>query len=201
MALNQRFLKHNVVYSQMKTNTEIKTLILGGARSGKSGYAENIAIESGKTLIYIATAKALDEETQQRVAHHKKHRSGLGWKTIEEPLALAACLKKWAKPDSIILVDCLTMWITNLLSENEINEEARLYKEIEALLACINTLPCDVIFVSNEVSMGIIPMGVLTRKYVDEAGRLHQQLAQKVDNVTLMVAGLPHKIKSNGELN
>ena len=185
----------------MKTNTEIKTLILGGARSGKSGYAENIAIESGKTLIYIATAKALDEETQQRVAHHKKHRSGLGWKTIEEPLALAACLKKWAKPDSIILVDCLTMWITNLLSENEINEEARLYKEIEALLACINTLPCDVIFVSNEVSMGIIPMGELTRKYVDEAGRLHQQLAQKVDNVTLMVAGLPHKIKTNGELN
>ena len=203
--------------SQMKTTTEIKTLILGGARSGKSSYAESIAIESGKRLIYIATAKALDEETQQRVAHHKKQRSGLGWKTIEEPLALAACLKEWAKPDSIILVDCLTMWITNLLSEKEDNEEAhpptftscksggvclaRLHKEVEALLACVNTLPCDVIFVSNEVSMGIIPMGELTRQYVDEAGRLHQQMARQVENVILMVAGLPHKIKTNGELN
>ena len=201
---------------QMKTTTEIKTLVLGGARSGKSSYAESIAIESGKRLIYIATAKALDEETQQRVAHHKKHRSGLGWKTIEEPLALAASLKKWAKPDSVILVDCLTMWITNLLSEKEDNEEAHpptftscksgvclalLHKEVEALLACVNTLPCDVIFVSNEVSMGIIPMGELTRQYVDEAGRLHQQLAQQVENVILMVAGLPHKIKTHGELN
>ncbi len=202
---------------QMKTTIGIKTLILGGARSGKSSHAESIAIESGKTLIYIATAKALDEETKQRVAHHKKLRSGLGWKTIEEPLALATCLKKWAKPDSIILVDCLTMWITNLLSEKESNEEAhpptftsyksrgvclaRLHKEVEALLACINTLPCDVIFVSNEVSMGIIPMGELTRQYVDEAGRLHQQLAQQIENVILMVAGLPHKIKINGELN
>lgn len=193
------------------------TLILGGARSGKSGYAEKLAIKSGKALIYIATARALDSEVQQRVARHKKDRSGIGWKTIEEPLALASCLKKWAKPDTTILVDCLTMWMTNLLSDVESNKQAhpptftssksggvclaRLHKEVEALLACINTLPCDVIFVSNEVSMGIIPMGELTRLYVDEAGRLHQQLAQQVGNVILMVAGLPLKIKTNGDLN
>ena len=197
------------------------TLILGGARSGKSGYAEKLAINSGKERIYIATAKVLDDEMKQRVSRHKKDRASSAWTTVEEPLALAKSLKKWAKPDSIILVDCLTMWITNLLSEEEIKEEtneeahpptftssksggvclARLHKEVEELLVCINTLPCDVIFVSNEVSMGIIPMGELTRQYVDEAGRLHQQLAQQVENVILMVAGLPHKIKTNGELN
>jgi len=173
------------------------TLILGGARSGKSAYAEKLAITLEKERIYIATAKVLDEEMKRRVSRHKKDRASCAWTTIEEPLALAKCLQKWASPERVILVDCLTMWITNLLSE----DSAVLKKEVEALLACIDSLPGEVIFVSNEVSMGIIPMGELTRLFVDEIGRLHQQLAQHVENVILMVAGLPHKIKTSGRLN
>ncbi len=173
------------------------TFILGGARSGKSGYAEKLAINSGKERIYIATAKALDDEMKQRVLRHKKDRASSAWITIEEPLALAKCLQQWASPERVILVDCLTMWLTNLLSE----DSAVLKAEVEALLAGLDSLQGDVIFVSNEVGMGIIPMGELTRLFVDETGRLHQQLAQRVDNVMLMVAGLPHKIKTNGELN
>jgi adenosylcobinamide kinase/adenosylcobinamide-phosphate guanylyltransferase len=179
-------------------------LILGGARSGKSAFAEKQAIALEKELIYIATAKTLDKETEQRVARHKEDRAASNWITIEEPIALANTLKQWASPERVILVDCLTMWLTNLLSEPSAYEEepsaneeepSVLDKEIDEFLTSINTLSGTVIFVSNEVGMGIIPMGELTRKYVDEAGRLHQRLAQKVEQVILMVAGLPHIIK------
>lgn len=166
-------------------------LILGGARSGKSRYAENLAKESGKEMIYIATAKIFDNEIEKRVERHKEDRPKI-WKTIEEPLHLAGTLSKWSSPDNILLVDCLTMWITNLLSDES---ETLLQTEFDKLINQIQNLPGAIIFVSNEVGMGIIPMGELTRKYVDEAGRLHQQLAQHVDSVTLMVAGLPLTIK------
>jgi len=177
----------------MLTNTT--TLILGGARSGKSRHAEKIAMATNKELTYIATSKILDEEMKQRVARHKKDRALSNWATIEEPISLAKTLKQWASPERIILVDCLTMWLTNLLLE----ETSILEKETNAFLDCINNLSGDVIFVSNEVGMGIIPVGELTRQFVDETGRLHQELAQRVENVILMVAGLPHKIKINGE--
>ncbi len=174
------------------SSSRTQTLILGGARSGKSNYAEKQAIESGFERIYIATAKILDNEMKQRVARHKEDRESQQWTTIEEPLALANCLQKWASPERVIVVDCLTMWVTNLLSE----DSDMLKTEIAALLNSIKKLSGEVIFVSNEVGMGIIPMGELTRLFVDEIGRVHQQLAQEVDNVTLMVAGLPHKIKT-----
>jgi len=173
------------------------TLILGGARSGKSSYAEKLAIESSKELIYIATAKVLDNEMEQRVARHKNDRTESNWTTIEEPIALASALKQWSSPNRVILVDCLTMWLTNLLSENSVS----LKKEIDDFLTCINTLSGSIIFVSNEVGLGVVPMGELTRQFVDETGRLHQQLAKSATNVVLMVAGLPLKIKTNGELN
>lgn len=166
-------------------------LILGGARSGKSRYAENLAKDSGKEVIYIATAQIFDDEIKERVERHKEDRPKT-WKTIEEPLHLADTLSKWSSPDNFLLVDCLTMWITNLLSNED---EILLQTEIDKLLNQIQNLPGTIIFVSNEVGMGIIPMGELTRKYVDEAGRLHQQLAQNIDNVILMVAGLPLTIK------
>jgi len=166
-------------------------LILGGARSGKSRYAENLAKKSGKEVIYIATAKIFDDEIKKRVERHQQDRQK-AWKTIEEPLYLADALSKWSLPENILLVDCLTMWVTNLLSNND---ETQLRTEVEKLVDHVQNLPGTILFVSNEVGMGIIPMGELTRRYVDEAGRLHQQLAQRVDNVTLMVAGLPLTVK------
>ena len=172
--------------------TPISHLILGGARSGKSHYAEELAKTTNKEIIYIATAKILDHEIEQRVAHHQKNRPDT-WKTIEEPLHLADTLSKYSSPDNVLLVDCLTMWVTNLLSEGN---EAYLQTEVEKLLNIVENVPGTIIFVSNEVGMGIIPMGELTRKYVDEAGRLHQKLAQSIDSVTLMVAGLPLSIKA-----
>ncbi len=179
----------------LSSHLKTQTLLLGGARSGKSNYAEKQAIESGLERIYIATAKVLDNEMKQRVSRHKEDRASYQWTTIEEPLALANCLQQWASPERVIVVDCLTMWVTNLLSE----EPNTLKQEVDALLNSLKTLTGEIIFVSNEVGMGIIPMGELTRLFVDEIGRLHQQIAKEVDNVTLMVAGLPHRIKSNGE--
>jgi len=174
------------------SNKNSSYLILGGARSGKSHYAETLAKESSKEVVYIATAHILDDEIAQRVSRHKDDRPS-DWITIEEPLTLAASLIECTSQGHIVIVDCLTMWITNLLSQQD---ESMLEKELAALLSVIEELPGSIIFVSNEVGMGIIPMGELTRKYVDEAGRLHQQLAQRVDHVVLMVAGLPHIIKS-----
>ncbi len=167
-------------------------LILGGARSGKSHYAENLAIESAREVVYIATTKVMDDEIAQRVERHKQDRP-TEWTTVEEPLALARSLGKWASPARVVLVDCLTMWLTNLLSHTD---KSLLNNERDQLLTCLPDIPGTVIFVSNEVSMGVIPMGELTRQFVDEAGRLHQRLAERVDTVTLMVAGLPHQLKS-----
>lgn len=166
-------------------------LILGGARSGKSHFAEQLAKNSGTDVIYIATAKVMDDEIAQRVKRHKQDRPS-HWKTVEEPLMLADSLQQYSSPKHTIVVDCLTMWLMNLLSNNN---EKQLQSEQEKLLEIITKLEGHIILVSNEVGMGIIPMGELTRKYVDEAGRLHQALAQEVDQVTLMVAGLPLKIK------
>jgi adenosylcobinamide kinase/adenosylcobinamide-phosphate guanylyltransferase len=167
-------------------------LVLGGARSGKSHYAETLAHEAGKEVVYIATAKVLDAGIQQRVNQHISSRPS-EWQTVEEPIALADSLLKWASPQRVILVDCLTMWLTNLMAENN---ESRMNQELEQLLECISKLTGMIVFVSNEVSMGVVPMGEMTRQFVDEAGRLHQQLAQQVDQVVLVVAGLPHILKS-----
>ena len=166
-------------------------LILGGARSGKSSYAENLAKESGLEVIYLATANALDDETVKRVEKHKSDRP-IEWKTIEEPLQLASCLLQHSTPGKIILVDCLTMWLNNLLM---LENPEQLEKERDDFLDCIPKLEGKVIFVSNEVGMGIIPLGELTRKFVDESGRLHQQVGKLVEKVTLIVAGIPMIVK------
>ncbi len=170
-----------------------KTLILGGVRSGKSRLAERLAIESQLPVTYIATATALDEEMHKRIALHRVRRPD-NWVVIEEPLQLASVLYQQATKERCILVDCLTLWLTNLLTAQDASQF--LY-EREALLSTIPTLTGRIILVSNETNMGITPMGELSRRYCDEAGRLHQDLAQCCEQVILTVAGLPHILKEH----
>ena len=166
----------------------MKHLILGGARSGKSRHAEALAIASGRPLLYVATSQALDEEMSARIKIHQQRR-GSSWKLIEEPLQLAKSLLEHSAADSCLLVDCLTLWVSNCLIE-ECWEQERY-----ALFECIDDLPGELLLVSNEVGQGIVPMGELSRRFVDESGRLHQELAQRCDKVTMLVAGLPQQLK------
>ncbi|WGZ94629.1 MAG: bifunctional adenosylcobinamide kinase/adenosylcobinamide-phosphate guanylyltransferase [Candidatus Thiothrix putei] len=169
----------------------MQALILGGARSGKSRYAETLAQQSGRDVVYIATAQAHDAEMHSRIAHHRASRPA-HWQTLEEPLALATTLQNHAVPGRLLLVDCLTLWLSNLLC---LNDNDRLHTETSALLRCLPALPADILLVSNEVGLGIVPLGELTRRYVDHAGQLHQQLAAQLDTVIFMVAGLPQPLK------
>ncbi|MBB1088560.1 bifunctional adenosylcobinamide kinase/adenosylcobinamide-phosphate guanylyltransferase [Lysobacter sp. SG-8] len=167
------------------------SLILGGARSGKSALAERLAQASGRAVTYVATGQAGDGEMAERIAHHRARRPP-GWDCVEEPLALAATLRAHAAADRCLLVDCLTLWLGNLLGDAD---TGRFEREREALLALLPGLPGQVLFVSNEVGLGIVPMGALTRRFVDEAGRLHQALAQHCDRVVFVAAGLPLVLK------
>lgn len=166
-------------------------LILGGARSGKSRLAEKLASESGLDVIYIATSQPLDGEMNQRVALHRQRRPAQ-WGLIEEPIELARVLRENAGEGRCLLVDCLTLWLTNLLM---LDDPQRLAEEREALLDGLAKLPGDIIFVSNETGLGVVPLGELTRRYVDEAGWLHQALAERCHRVVFTVAGLPMILK------
>ena len=166
-------------------------LILGGARSGKSRLAEKLASESGLDVIYIATSQPLDGEMKQRVALHRQRRPAQ-WGLIEEPIELARVLRENAGEGRCLLVDCLTLWLTNLLM---LDDPQRLAEEREALLDGLAKLPGDIIFVSNETGLGVVPLGELTRRYVDEAGWLHQALAERCHRVVFTVAGLPMILK------
>ena len=169
----------------------IKTLILGGARSGKSRYAESLAAASGREVVYIATAQGRDAEMRARIDHHRESRPE-HWTTLEEPLALARVLRKHAANGRCLLVDCLTLWLSNLLC----NEDAKLAdREIEALLECLPALNGEIILVSNETGLGVVPTGELTRRYIDQAGRLHQALATLCERVVFVTAGIPRTIK------
>ena len=166
-------------------------LILGGARSGKSRFAERLAAESGLAVTYIATSQALDGEMSARIAHHRQRRP-VHWSLVEEPLQLARVLREQAAPQRCLLVDCLTLWLTNLLM---LDDAARLAEARDALLECLPELPGRIIMVSNETGLGVVPLGELTRRYVDEAGWLHQAVADRAQRVTFMVAGLPMTLK------
>jgi adenosylcobinamide kinase/adenosylcobinamide-phosphate guanylyltransferase len=167
-------------------------LILGGARSGKSKLAEQRAVESGLKLIYIATGTAGDDEMGERIAHHKTSRDKK-WQLVEESINLADALLLYSNTENCILVDCLTLWLSNCLHQDCWHEQR------DKLLAAFSQLNGRVLFVSNEVGMGITPMGELTRRFVDESGFLHQQLASMCDQVTLVVAGLPLLLKPAAE--
>lgn len=166
-------------------------LILGGARSGKSRLAEKLASDSGLDVIYIATSQPLDGEMNQRVAVHRERRPA-EWGLIEEPVELARVLRENAGEGRCLLVDCLTLWLTNLLM---LDVPQRLVQEREALLDGLAELPGEIIFVSNETGLGVVPLGELTRRYVDEAGWLHQALAERCHRVVFTVAGLPMILK------
>ncbi len=175
----------------MSDTRPLKTLILGGVRSGKSRLAERMARDSNASVIYIATATAKDAEMRKRIAAHQTRRPA-HWQLIEEPCRLAFALKKHAAPRHCLLVDCLTLWLTNLLTA----KDAALFESERAeLLSTLPTLPGHIILVSNETNMGVIPLGELSRRFCDEAGRLHQDLASICDRVILTVAGLPHVLK------
>jgi adenosylcobinamide kinase/adenosylcobinamide-phosphate guanylyltransferase len=167
------------------------SLILGGARSGKSALAERLALESGLAVTYIATGQAGDGEMAARIAHHRARRPA-HWGCIEEPLALATILQRHAAADRCLLVDCLTLWLSNLLTDPD---RDRFEHEREALLELLPELPGRILLVSNEIGLGVVPMGELSRRFVDEAGRLHQALAQRCDQVLFVVAGLPMALK------
>lgn len=166
-------------------------LILGGARSGKSRFAEQQAISSQKKRFYFATAQALDTEMEQRIKRHQNDRDK-HWQTIEEPISLAEQLLANDHPNHCLVVDCLTLWLTNCL----LAEHATCWQEQkQQLLAALDLLQGDVLFVSNEVGLGIIPMDSLSRRFVDEAGWLHQAIAEKADKVSFIAAGLPLTLK------
>ncbi|WJD63938.1 bifunctional adenosylcobinamide kinase/adenosylcobinamide-phosphate guanylyltransferase [Pseudomonas kurunegalensis] len=169
----------------------MRSLILGGARSGKSRLAEQLASASGLPVTYIATSQPLDGEMNERVLLHRQRRPD-DWRLIEEPLALAAVLRAEAGEGRCLLVDCLTLWLTNLLM---LEDDQRLAEERDALLACLEQLPGTLILVSNETGLGVVPMGELTRRYVDLAGWLHQAVAERCQRVVLTVAGLPLMLK------
>ncbi len=166
------------------------TLILGGARSGKSRHAQALAESSGLAVTVIATARAGDAEMAARIARHRAERPA-HWQTVEEPLALAETLAGAAEPGRCLVVDCLTLWLLNLLEAGE----AVFQRERDALLARLPHLPGRIVLVANEVGLGVIPMGALSRRYVDEAGRLNQALARVAGRVVFVAAGLPLVLK------
>jgi adenosylcobinamide kinase/adenosylcobinamide-phosphate guanylyltransferase len=166
------------------------TLVLGGARSGKTRYALAEAERGEGALTYVATAQAFDDEMAQRIAQHQAERSGR-WRTLEAPLDLAGALASAGRGP--VLVDCLTLWLSNLMHEAQ-GDEAVQEGRIAALLTALGEAG-EVVLVSNEVGWGIVPDNALARRFRDEAGRLHQRVAAVADRVVLVVAGLPLSLK------
>ena len=165
------------------------TFILGGARSGKSAYAEAFAEQSGRKKIYLATAEALDAEMCSRIAKHQARRAG--WDTWEVPVAIAETISN-APKNAVILVDCLTLWLSNLMYQ-----ELDIAVHTQALIETLKRTQAQVLLVSNEVGQGIVPDNALARKFRDEAGLLHQKIAATADRVVFITAGLPSILKGN----
>lgn len=165
------------------------TFVLGGARSGKSSFAEKLVEDSGLQPVYLATGRAFDKEMESRISIHRDRR-GREWQTVEEPLDLVGALEKHAGHDRFVLVDCLTLWITNLMMA-----EQNIAAETETLIAALSPLSGPVVFVSNEVGLGIVPENQMAREFRDHAGFLHQAVASVADEVYFLAAGLPLKMK------
>lgn len=165
------------------------TLVLGGARSGKSRFAERLACESGLARVYLATATAGDDEMRARIAHHRTQR-GDGWRTVEESLALVDALSREAGEGRVVLVDCLTLWLSNLMHAGR-DVEA----ETKALADWLRDTRHSVLLVSNEVGLGLVPETPLGREFRDAQGRLNQAIAAVAPNVAFVAAGLPLWLK------
>lgn len=170
------------------------TFVLGGARSGKSEFCENMLINSGLKPVYLATARGDDEEMSERIEIHRQrriHAQANVWQTVEEPLALADALRNCAFEGRAVLVDCLTLWITNLMVAG-----ADVEREADHLVRGLETLAAPVLFVSNEVGMGIVPQNAMAREFRDLAGLVHQKIAAAADHVYFVAAGLPIVMKA-----
>jgi len=181
----------------------MKELIIGGARSGKSALAQLRAQQTGLKVVVLATARAEDPEMARRVAHHRQYRPP-EWISVEEPLELASALGRHASANTCVLVDCLTLWLSNLFFAGCTAKQAEggepldcplLTGHIAALLDRVPTLLGHLILVSNEVGCGIVPMNAVARAFADEQGRLNQRVAAVCDRVTLTAAGLPLELK------
>lgn len=180
----------------------MRTLVIGGARSGKSAYAERLAVASQKRIVYIATAQAGDDEMKSRIEHHRERRD-VSWTTVEEAIELARVIEKHSGPDTLILVDCLTVWLSNLVfSEAGIYPEVGIIEPPPAfqyqralLVKALENAKGSVILVSNEIGQGVIPQGAISRWFVDESGRLNQDVATACERAVLIVAGLPVVLK------
>lgn len=166
------------------------TLVLGGARSGKSRYAEALIEAHPGPWFYLATGQAFDDEMRERIAQHRLRRPA-GWETQDVPMDLPRAVAASRGP---VLVDCLTLWLTNLMLA-----EADLAAASAALLAACAEAPGPLVLVGNEVGLGIVPDNTLGRRFRDEAGRLHQRIAAQADRVVFMVAGLPMTVKPSSE--
>ncbi len=164
-------------------------LVLGGARSGKSAFAEGLVGQSGLSKAYVATGQVFDDEMRRRVGGHKGRR-GPEWELIEEPLDLCGVLAQTCATDKAVLVDCLTLWVTNLMMA-----ERNQAKEADALISTLAALGGTIALVSNEVGQGIVPDNAMARAFRDHAGLLHQKVAAMADEVYFVTAGLPQKLK------
>jgi adenosylcobinamide kinase/adenosylcobinamide-phosphate guanylyltransferase len=171
------------------------TLIFGGARSGKSAYAEKLATESSLAVTYIATAQVYDDEFNARVQHHKDRRPA-SWTLVEEPHRLTQILAREAAPNQCLIADCLTVWLAQwLCADCNSPKNSSWQLEREAFLTLLPTLKGTIILVSNEVGMGIVPLGEINRQFQDEQGRLNQAVASLANEVVFVAAGLSMKLK------
>jgi adenosylcobinamide kinase/adenosylcobinamide-phosphate guanylyltransferase len=166
-----------------------RILVLGGARSGKSRHAEELASKHQGERIYIATAEPGDEEMRQRIADHRRRR-GREWRTVEEPIELPSALQRTCGESKLVLVDCITLWLSNLMLQ-----ERDIGKEIDRFCMMLPRLEGTLILVSNEVGLGIVPDNALARRFRDEAGFANQRIAAACDEVVVMFAGLALKLK------
>ncbi|MDH4162519.1 MAG: bifunctional adenosylcobinamide kinase/adenosylcobinamide-phosphate guanylyltransferase [Nitrospirota bacterium] len=166
--------------------------ITGGARSGKSAFAEKLAGEITGKRAYLATAQALDAEMVERIEHHRKRRGG-AWDTFEEPLAIAELVGKLAGRYSVVLLDCLTLWLSNVMARRSKDDEVR--ESIDELAAALRSHDGTLLVVSNEVGLGIVPDNALVRRFRDLAGIMNQRVAAAADEAYFVAAGLPVKIK------
>ena len=176
------------------------TLLIGGARSGKSALAERLAAKSERVL-FVATAQALDEDMKRRIANHRSGRPD-SWHTLEEPVDLEGSMRSRLQNYDVVLLDCLTLWVSNMLLQNEDKEdvEQAILTAAKELMALYESSECSWIIVSNEVGLGIVPSSSLSRAYRDALGRVNQLVAARADRVYLMSAGLALEMKSLGAL-
>lgn len=169
-------------------NLDALTVVTGGAKSGKSRFAEGLATASGRPRVYIATAEAWDDEMRSRIAAHLKDR-GTGWQTVEAPRDVAGALAL-VGPKAVVLLDCATLWLTNHMLA-----DADLARESVTLLQALKNCPAPVIVVTNELGWSIVPDNALARRFRDAQGRLNQQLAAQADLVVAVISGLPLVLK------